>query len=135
MRDTAPIRGVSRLAKIGFVPTSQRLGHWVNALAGFTDATRNADARALVIRALATVEGRAHKLDPTIHTVAAFQRYSSRLIQTLMKSDLSYASLARTYRAIKPMRDSVTDLPLSHAQLAFGDRQLGAAEALALRHR
>lgn len=67
---------------------------------------------ALVIRAFATVEALAHKLNPEFRTVSAFQQYSTRLIKALLKPDLSYAGVARTYRSMKSVQDFVTDLPV-----------------------
>ena len=94
----------------GISSLSAILGEFVRL--GHAHRIRLVSQSALVIRAFATVEGLAHKLDPGFRTIEAFQKYTSRLVQALLKPDMSYASLARTYRSIKSVQDSVTDLPV-----------------------
>lgn len=65
-------------------------------------------------------------------SVAAFQRYSRRLLQRQIAPDLSQAGFARGYRALSALRSSLAEAPVA---LAKGLKQLQAGElVLRVRH-
>ena len=86
----------------------------------------------LVSKAFMLTESLVRGLDPEFDSVAAFQRYSRRLLQGQIAPDLSLAGFARSYRVMSALRSSLRDAPVA---LAKGLKQLQAGElVLRVRH-
>jgi ubiquinone biosynthesis protein len=86
----------------------------------------------LAAKAFMLTESLVRSLDPQFDSVAAFQRYSTRLMQKQITPDLSREGLARGYRAFGVLRSSLLEAPLA---LAKGLKQLQAGElVLRVRH-
>ena len=81
----------------------------------------------LVAKAFMLTESLVRDLDPNFDSVAAFQRYSTRLLQHQIAPDLSQAGFARRYRAVSALQSSLAEAPVA---LAKGLKQLQAGELM-----
>jgi ubiquinone biosynthesis protein len=71
----------------------------------------------LLMRAFAELESLVRRLDPNFSSLAAFQRYSGRLLRHAFLPHLGFEHIARTYRAVSTAREVVAEAPVTLRRL------------------